>query len=401
MQILSKRRPVPCENCATLPLRVPFLATAGVLLGVISGCASPGAPLPPSLKLPQPVTDLVATRVSGQVVLRWTTPARTTDRLLIAGPVTAEICREPVDSVARAALPVQRNGRAPRPGGPVMCNVVQRMQVSPGPSEAADALPPALTSGTPGVLAYRVQLLNASGRTAGPSAAVYAASGGAPEPVTALKASSTKPGVVLEWTHATQPPDSVELDRKLEVAPAGAAPPPKEKKQSGDLLLGTAATPADARFSAKDTGGAIDRTAQPGAKYRYTVQRVRQVPFGGKTLEIRGEASAPVQVAVQAVFPPDMPTGLVAAPAFSPQGRPSIDLSWEPNVEVRIVGYKVYRSEADGDWKLLTPEPVKVASYRDAGVTAGQRYRYRVTAVNDTKMESQPSSETAETAPSQ
>lgn len=403
MQILWKRRPDASENRASLSPWMLFPATAGALLGVLTGCASPGAPQPPSLKLAAPVTDLTATRVAGQVVLRWTTPTRTTDRMLIAGPLTAEICREPVDSAARAAAPVAAPvKRTARPGGTPMCIVVQRVQVSPGASQAADPLSPALTSGTPGVLAYRVQLLNSSGRTAGPSAAVYAASGAAPERITGLRAASTKPGVVLEWTHATQPGESVELERTLEQPAPGAADPaktPKPKaKKSGDLLSSETGTETEARFSAKDTGGAIDRTAEAGATYHYTVQRVRQVPFGGKTLDIRSETSQPVELKVQSVFPPNTATALVAAPAFSPEGKPSIDLSWEPNVELRIAGYKVYR-RLDGDWQLLTQQPVKVAAYTDTAVTAGQRYQYRVTAVNDTGMESQPSPETAETAP--
>src|SRR6185437_14031526 len=137
----------------------------GGLIANLAGCASPGAPLPPSLKLPQPATDLTATRSGGQVVLHWTTPARTTDRQTIQGAITAEICREQLASA--------RTTRTTQPA----CNVVSRLQVSPGASEAADALPPNLTSGAPAVLAYRIQLRNSKGRTAGPSATVYAASG--------------------------------------------------------------------------------------------------------------------------------------------------------------------------------------------------------------------------------
>src|SRR5579863_10782647 len=48
-------------------------------LGVgLAGCASPGPPLPPSLKLPEVVSSgLTATRVGDEVRLHWTTPART------------------------------------------------------------------------------------------------------------------------------------------------------------------------------------------------------------------------------------------------------------------------------------------------------------------------------------
>jgi hypothetical protein len=267
-----------------------------------------------------------------------------------------------------------------------------------------DMLPGTLTSGSPGVLGYRVQLLNAAGRTAGPSAVVYTASGAAPEPVTGLRGTSTKPGVVLEWTHPSQPDDSVELERVLQPSDTPAKPAAGKKPAAGrkpkDPLAGSSDPRAESRFSARDTGGAIDRTARPGQTYQYTVQRVHQVPFGGKMLEIRSEASAPVEVAVQTIFAPDMPTGLVAAPAYSQTGKPSIDLSWEPNVELHVTGYKVYRRDGNEQWQPLTSEPVTVAAYTDTAVSAGQRYTYRVTALNDAGMESPPSAEAAETAPS-
>lgn len=360
------------KNCVL----VAGLAVLTAGFALLTGCASPGPPLPPSLKLPQPPNDVTATRVGNQVVLRWTTPARTTDRQLVTGEVTAEICRESMNASAPAAVPARRSKRA------TPCNVVARVQVSPGPGEASDTLPPELVAGAPRTgLAYRVQLVNASGKTAGPSAVVYAPTGAPPEPVTGLRATSTKPGVVLEWTHATQPGDSVELDRMLQ------SPAPKAGEQT------------ESRFSARDTGGAIDRTAEPGKTYRYTVQRVRQVPFQGKTLELRSEPSAPVELAVLTVFPPDTPAGLIAAPAYTELGKPAVDLSWEPNVEVRIAGYKVYRRSADEPWQLLTQSLVAVAAYRDSAVTAGGKYIYRVTAINDAGLESPPSTEATQTVP--
>jgi fibronectin type 3 domain-containing protein len=68
-------------------------------------------------------------------------------------------------------------------------------------------------------------------------------------------------------------------------------------------------------------------------------------------------------------------------------------------VEPHVAGYKIYRTQTDDGWQLLTAQPVKTAAYRDAAVTAGQRYRYRVNAVNDAGMESTPSGEAAEMAP--
>jgi len=146
----------------------------------------------------------------------------------------------------------------------------------------------------------------------------------------------------------------------------------------------------------------IDRTAEIGRTYRYTAERVRTVTVGGQTLELRGAPSATVTVDVRDVFPPEAPEGLVAVPGFTGEGRkPTLDLSWEPDLEPHIAGYRVYRRAApDGSsWERLNGELVTAPAYRDLSVAAGQQYAYRVTAVSDAEVESGPGAEVVETAP--
>jgi len=399
---------------------------AGMLLGLLAGCASPGPPLAPSLKLPEVVTagGLAATRVGDEVRLRWTTSTRTTDKLLIVGPVVAVICRETEAGGAPAPAPAKGSAKATVTAP---CAAAARLPVKPGESaETADVLPAVLTTGPAGLLAYRVELLNSAGRTAGPSPTAFAASGQAPEPVKDLAGEPTKAGVVLHWrlgagngeqgtANREQGTEAIELDRTtLDPTPGKGA----ESKGGLSGLPGAAKEPVEARFRAGDSGGAdaggtIDRTAEIGHSYRYTAQRVRSVVVGGRTLEMRSEDSAEVSVAVRDVFLPDAPTGLVAAPGFAAEGveNPSsvghraidlaIDLSWEPNVEPRIAGYRVYRreeSDGSGEWRLVTPDLVTTAAYRDLKAAAGHRYRYRVTAVDTAGHESPPSAEVVETS---
>jgi hypothetical protein len=267
-------------------------------------------------------------------------------------------------------------------------------------------------------LVYRVQLRNAAGRTAGASAAVFAASGTAPDQVAMLQARPSKAGVVLEWQPdqpASRSNDEdrsvIELDRTLldPPMPLRTAPP------SGGLagLSAPAKEPAEVRLRvdtgpATDPGGTIDRSTQIGHTYRYTAQRVRTVVLGTQTLELRSAPSASASVTVSDIFPPDAPTGLVAAPAFTGPAdatrKPAIDLSWEPNTESRLAVYRVYRRELDGTapgvWRRVGSELVTGPAYRDLSVVAGQRYAYRVTAVDSAAKESAPSGEVTETAPS-
>ena len=207
---------------------------------ILAGCASPGPPLPPTLNLPQVVSSkgLTAMRVGDEVQLHWTTPSRTTDKLQIAGPVTAEICRTPLNAPPPASARQDAGGAKARVAPP--CSpVVDRVQVARGDSEAVDKLPVALAAGPAGMLAYRVQLANEADRTAGPSPLVVVASGAAPRPVEDLRGHATKAGVVLEWKPelgmgATG--EAIELERtRLESVTAATAPP--AKTASGGLGL--------------------------------------------------------------------------------------------------------------------------------------------------------------------
>jgi len=404
-------RPVECtERMATL--------AAALALVLLVGCASPGPPQPPSLKLPEVVSDVTASRVGDAVRLHWTTPSRTTDKLLIAGPVMAEICREIDASASTASAKAGQNTAASAGKNAVTapCSpVVVRVRATPGASEAVDALPAELTAAPARLLAYRVQLRNAAGRTAGASAAVFAASGPAPQAVEELRGRATKAGVVLEWRPESGGAETVEVDRSLleppsapHAAPTATAPPTHKI-----ALPGTAKEPTETRLQVggaasivADAGGTVDRTAQIGHAYRYTVQRVRSVELSGQRVELRSVPSAAVTVERKDVFAPEAPAGLVAVPGFAGEAgaqtqKPAIDLSWEPNMEPRIAGYRVYRRDLDGDgaWQQLGSQLVPVAAYRDATVVSGRRYAYRVIAVDAAGNESARSDEVVETAP--
>src|ERR1700756_5508900 len=64
-----------------------------VALALLAGCGSPGVPLPPSLELARPVSDLRAVRKGNTVYLTWSAPETTTDRHNIRHPGPTEVCR--------------------------------------------------------------------------------------------------------------------------------------------------------------------------------------------------------------------------------------------------------------------------------------------------------------------
>jgi hypothetical protein len=386
-------------------------AAAAFLFAFTVGCASPGPPQPPSLKLPETVKDLTAARVGNSVQLRWTTPSTTTDHLVIKGPITAELCRINVISTPSACVPVAR------------------LPVTPGPTKAEEALPPVLTVDPATLLAYRVQLFNSHGRSAGLSPEAFAASGAAPPSVDQFHATPTPDGAMLQWqqkdTTAVVELDRLPVDSNGVVAePAPPKSTSKSPKSTTKKSTGTTpgkpiqvsspkpaqaalATPAEVKLrtpaQGTDAGGTIDRTALKDDTYRYTAQRVRSVSLDGHLLELRSFPSSPVTLLMHNLFPPHAPTGLEAIPGGATAADRSIDLSWTPNTDTELAGYIVYRQEIDSKGVVavtatrLNVTPVVGPAYRDQTATAGRRYAYHVTAVDTAGNESAASDSVQET----
>jgi hypothetical protein len=387
-------------------------AATAPLIAFAAGCASPGPPQPPSLNLPAEVKDLTAERVGNMVHLRWTTPEMTTDRLQVKGAMTAEICRVTVTAVP------------PHPA----CIKITRLPVQSGPTHAEEALPPNLTVEPPAPLAYRVQIFNAHGHSAGLSPEAFTAAGAAPSSVAQLRGTPTPEGAMLEW-QPTNTSAQVELDR-LPVGPNGVVIEPPERKtprksskstSKKDSASGSKPAPASpprplqmtvtapvevklrTPIQSPDPGGTIDHTAQMGETYRYTSQRVRTVSLGGHTLELRSAVSQPVTIAMRDTFPPHTPSSLEAVPGGATAADRSIDLSWTPDTDADLAGYFVYRQEVDpkgvvtGTVTRLNTTPVVGPAYRDQTALAGHRYAYRVTAVDTAGNESAPSADVQET----
>src|SRR5512132_2509146 len=82
------------------------LALVTAALAMLTGCGLPGAPLPPSLELPKPVTDVRAERQGSKVTLTWTSPRETTDHAGIRRMGATRICR--------AIVPLSAMGNAPK-----------------------------------------------------------------------------------------------------------------------------------------------------------------------------------------------------------------------------------------------------------------------------------------------
>ncbi len=73
------------------------------LAAALTGCGTPGAPQPPSLNLPDRVTDLSAIRTGSQVTLTWTMPRRNTDKIPLKANIDVRVCRREGNADCRPA----------------------------------------------------------------------------------------------------------------------------------------------------------------------------------------------------------------------------------------------------------------------------------------------------------
>lgn len=357
-------------------------AAGAVALGELAlcSCGMPGAPQPPSLNLPDRVTDLTAVRAGNQVSLTWTMPKRNTDKLLLQGDIQARVCHK--EAAAGECATAAAN-----------------LKFAPAASAAfTETLPVTLSSGSPRVLSYFVELVNRRGRSAGLSSAADVLAGQTPPAVTGLSATMSKDSVLLQWTlvAAESEPTAIRLQRKLLSVPQSPAkseqgplaPPAQRTEQT--LLV-----PADAR------GRTLDKDIRFGESYEYRAQRVVTVTVSGQKFELAGQLSAPVDIDAAKIFPPDVPTGLAAVATGGGVGASSaIDLSWQPVSDADLAGYVVYRREADSSWQRISAQrPVVGPGYHDSSVQPGHIYFYSVSAIDEEGHQSARSAEAHETAP--
>lgn len=341
----------------------------------------PGPPQPPSLQLAKPGSDLDAERMGPVVRLKWTGPIENTDKTKVkTGPKAGgktQICRK--DSDKGVCVPVGSVANAPG-----------------GPQTFEDALPESLLTGDARALQYEVSVENVHGRSAGWSDPALAAAGEAPGDVVRLTATLTARGVWLRWQEAS-PATGAEvtwrIERKLVEGAAGAQSA-KVKGESGGLGTPEKEIPERAlEVDGKDaaSGETLDSHITWNAKYSYRVRVVRKVRVetarGPEGLEMLGRRSDAVEVATKDVFPPAAPMGLAAVPGWDEVGAqrgPRVDLSWSPNQEPDVAGYRVFRTESSGAEQLVSgPQPVVASAFVDHGVKAGTKYHYWIVAIDE------------------
>jgi len=136
-----------------------------------------------------------------------------------------------------------------------------------------------------------------------------------------------------------------------------------------------------------------DRRFQYEVEYSYSVRALSQ----GRTGLIESSDSQPLVISHEDDFPPTTP-----APVSIASANAVISLFWPSSPERDVAGYFVYRSESpdapEDKWVKLNEQAVTAVTFHDDRVKTGNRYYYRVTAVDTFENESKPSAVVSEVA---
>lgn len=344
---------------------------------MLASCGSPGVPLPPSLELTKPVTDLRAARKGDKVYLTWTAPTLTADRHNIQHPGPTEICRSIGSTMAECGSPVSKVAPTKAP---------ESKKPSKSQASFTDQLPAALQSSNPtSSITYAVSVLNSYGRSAGLSNRVQVPAVPTLAPPSDFHAELTADGVRLSWASFSSSPEIAGLRFSCRVY---------RREQGSNKDAVTEETP----IAAGSVSTLTDHSFEWEKSYAYRATIVTYVTEVNGEQQVEGDDTPTVTIFAHDIFPPAAPTGMQAV--FSGPGQKLfIDLVWTPNSESDLAGYNIYRHEEGAEPVKINSDLVRAPGFRDTQVLSGHEYFYSITAVDARSNESPHSPEANESVP--
>lgn len=339
---------------------VGMLALLALGLGA---CGKKGAPEPPLRFIPRAASDLAVQQRGSELFLRFAYPSVATNGMALPGLASVELWQ--------AARPVPESS-PPQPPEPRQFQGAAEIAASLSGDELTASVTgdrvvvrwPVTDAGAEPRLFYTfaVRFVSTRGERSDFSNLASIAPLPPPQPLTELQAEARADGIEVAWKASGAEAEA----EAYRVYRRGA-----EERSYGDPLSTVAA--GQERF--------LDATARFGNRYIYTVTAVV-----ASDPVVESALGAEREIDYRDRFPPPPPTELVA---LAEAGQ--IRLSWRASEGGDAAGYHVYRrDEPRGEHSRLTTEPVTATRFLDTGLTAGQTYSYRVTAVDASGNESSP-----------
>lgn len=352
-----------------------FLAFIFLAAICLCGCGLPGAPQPPSLGIPKPVTDLQASRKGETVTLTWTAPSEYTDGELLKSSGEMVLSRGERNGPFKKVTEV-----------PLSAALDQKAQTK---ESASDNLSAQLSNAVAAdFLYYRVESVTKRGKTSFPSNLAAVPLVQTAKPPTKLELTLAPEGVSINFSVPHVPASSrlsseftFRIERHQHDAATNAQPVIVGQVRPNENVLPL----VDSRVDWEKT-------------YDYWVTPVTLWRSGRQQGEVEGDDSPVATIFAHDAFPPAVPSGLEAV--FSGVlAHPGIDLTWTPNTEEDLAGYNVYRHISGASPVKVNTQLLKTPAFHDPSVEPDKTYYYAVSAVDLRGNESAKSQEASETVP--
>jgi hypothetical protein len=311
---------------------------------LLSACGYVGNPLPPTLDIPQAISDMRVAEYGEKLLVEFTVPPQTTEGL-------------PLKSIRSLDL---RIGTAPTPWNEnawaAAANHVDCSATKPGPVTCW-----ATPQDVAGWIGKEVII---RARTTGPK------------------------GKPSEWSRVktlpVQPPLAAPAELRVLNEPRGMSLTWKSPANHFRIFRSVGDGSPEMKGEASEPTY-LDLDIEFGTRYQYYVQAVAG--------EYQQSETAPSQPMLRADdFIPAVPTGLTAE-----QSASAIELSWDRNTDARFQGYNVYRSVNGAPLEKIA-SLLTAPAYSDRQIETGKQYVYRIAAVGLNNRESEQSAPTTVTA---
>ncbi len=321
-------------------------AAAVILVIVLSGCGYVGPVMPPSPEIPNTINNLTVTERGDELVIYFSTPARTTDSLAIREFENLDLRVGPsvtpfdFERWAAGAKPYEID--IPSPSD----------KDDPQPKPVSLKIPAAEWQGQHVAIAVRSSVRKKGHFSAWSNRVVMDVLAPLQPPVVTWE--GTGKGVALSWKASSE--TRYEVFRQ---GPSDKAP----------INIGSA-----------DDGFFVDPSAQYDTNYAYSVV--------AKSGAAESLPSKILVVNFPDKFPPAVPASITAL-----AGPETIEVSWQRSPDSDLQGYFVYRSTNKGSYERQGTM-INVPTYTDKQVQHGKTYSYEVSAVDRKGNESDKSSAT-------
>ena len=361
---------MPADTRSAFPALRPRVVLGALVAAAalhVAGCGKKGPPLPPLRILPRPAQSVHVRQVGEDAILDATLSlSRTDDSPLGPGAAVRILRMRPSPALRPAAVSVRYlmtvfekeaallaavEGDDLK-GAAATGRIVYRDRSALGDIQGGAAGSP---SPSPPRYLYAVQVVDGRGQRSALSAPQEIQLAVPSAPPAHLIVQTAEGEVRLAW-ESGEPGAQGELFNVYR----------REASQPEQSLVPLNAAPLAGRIY-------VDTRFTYGVTYRYSVRALLQPPPPLRESVPCDEVEArPLDV-----YPPRAPTGLAAAV----EGQ-AIKLYWFPNSESDLHGYRVYRREAQGEFRPIGEVDAAETSYSDTTAARGVRYHYEVTALD-------------------